>query len=100
LDLTQGIFLFGTPHQGLQTDGLEAIADFDSGGQRKNLIMQLKQDSEYLENQTEDLIRIWTKFEGRKLFSFYATMKQSVITVENARSVPSARLELLLTSCS
>ncbi|KAF8538592.1 hypothetical protein BDD12DRAFT_884762 [Trichophaea hybrida] len=75
LDSTYGIFLFGTPHQGLRTNELESMVDVDSGGQRKNLMMQLKQGSEYLETQREDLISIWAGFEGKKLLSFYETMK-------------------------
>ncbi|KAF8536358.1 hypothetical protein BDD12DRAFT_290351 [Trichophaea hybrida] len=74
LDSTRGIFFFGTPHQGLRTDELEEMIDVDSGGQRCNLIMQLKEGSEFLENQKEDLIRIWEGFK-QKVVSFYETVK-------------------------
>jgi hypothetical protein len=74
LDSTYGIFFFGTPHQGLRTDELEELVDVNSGGMRKNLILQLKEDSEVLENQKEDLIRMWEGFK-RKVVSFYATVK-------------------------
>ncbi|KAF8540115.1 hypothetical protein BDD12DRAFT_777518, partial [Trichophaea hybrida] len=73
LDSTHGIFFFGTPQQGLRTDELEMV-DVDSGGQRSSLIMQLKDGSEFLENQKEDLIHIWDKFKP-KVVSFYETVK-------------------------
>ncbi|KAF8539938.1 hypothetical protein BDD12DRAFT_980660 [Trichophaea hybrida] len=79
LDSTRGILLFGTPHQGLRTDELEEMVDIDSGGQRSNLIMQLKEGSEFLENQKEDLIRIWEGFQ-RNVFSFYETVKTPSVT--------------------
>jgi hypothetical protein len=44
-----------------------------SGGKdnaRKRLINQLKEYSEFLERQREDLVDIWA---GRKIFSFYET---------------------------
>jgi len=74
LDATYGIFLFGTPYQGLRTDELEEIVDVYSRGQILNLIMQLKEGSEFLENQKEDLVRIWERFNG-KVVSFYETVK-------------------------
>ncbi|KAF8535735.1 hypothetical protein BDD12DRAFT_326423 [Trichophaea hybrida] len=79
LDSTRGILLFGTPHQGLRTDELEEMVDIDSGGQRSNLIMQLKEGSEFLENQKEDLIRIWDGFQ-RNVVSFYETVKTPSVT--------------------
>lgn len=36
--------------------------------------MQLKEGSEFLENQKEDLVRIWERFNG-KVVSFYETVK-------------------------
>jgi hypothetical protein len=51
------------------------MVDVDSGGQRRYLLMQLKEGSEFLENQKEDLIQIWEGFKGKKVVSFYETMK-------------------------
>jgi hypothetical protein len=100
LNLTRGIIFFGTPHQGLRTYGLEEMVDADSGGQRRNLIMQLKEGSEFLENQKEDLIRIWEGFK-RKVVNFYETMKTPLVRmVNNACPVSSILIEMLLTSSS
>jgi len=73
LDSTRGIFFFGTPHQGLRTSVLEDMVDVDSGVQRSNLITQLKEGSEFLENQADDLLHIWPKYKG-KIVSFYETV--------------------------
>ncbi|KAF8545022.1 hypothetical protein BDD12DRAFT_800667 [Trichophaea hybrida] len=73
LNSTHGIFFFGTPHEGLRTGELEAMVDLESGGEMCSLIIQLKEGSELLENQKEDLIQIWKKFEG-KIVSFYETV--------------------------
>jgi hypothetical protein len=80
LDSIQGIFFFGTPHEGLRTDELEDLLDIESGGQesRRNLLMQLKEGSEFLENQKHDLSYIWEGFEGR-IVSFYETVKTKTI---------------------
>jgi hypothetical protein len=84
LDSTHGIFFFGTPQQGLRTEELEEMVAAYSGGQRSNLLAQLKENSEFLENQKEDLLRIWGGFE-RKVVSFYETVKTpSVKKVNNA----------------
>ncbi|KAF8247690.1 hypothetical protein K440DRAFT_643546 [Wilcoxina mikolae CBS 423.85] len=72
LSATQRIFFFGTPHQGLRTEELEAAVDAESDGQRNNLLIQLREGSEFLDTQKEDLIRIWDGFKG-KLISFYET---------------------------
>jgi hypothetical protein len=71
VDSTHAIFFFGTPHQGFRTDGLEAVVDDDSGW---NLIAQLKEGSEFLKNQKEDLFPIFERLKERKVISFYETM--------------------------
>jgi hypothetical protein len=50
------------------------VVDNDSGGQRSTLLQQLKEGSEYLENQKEDLLRVWECFKG-KIISFYELNK-------------------------
>jgi hypothetical protein len=85
LDSTRGIFFFATPHQGLQTE-LNEMVDVDSGGQRSNLMMQLKADSEFLENQKEDLIRIWAGFKQKRVISFYETVKTPSVRKVNTTS--------------
>ena len=39
-----------------------------------NLLAQLREGSEYLENQKEDLSRLWEEFRG-KVVTFYETKK-------------------------
>ncbi|KAF8532857.1 hypothetical protein BDD12DRAFT_764502, partial [Trichophaea hybrida] len=71
LDSTCAIFFFGTPHQGLQTAELEAMIDDLSGGvetSRLRLLMQLRENSEFLETQRDTLADIWP---GRKIISLY-----------------------------
>jgi hypothetical protein len=52
------------------------MVDTDTGGQesRLNLLGQLKEDSEFLETQKEDLLCIWGEIQG-KIVSFYETVK-------------------------
>lgn len=81
LSSTKKLLFFGTPHNGLRTEELEAVVDIESDRQKINLLMQLKEGSEFLDNQKEDLIRIWDGFKG-KLVSFYETVTTpSVIRV-------------------
>ncbi|KAF8534235.1 hypothetical protein BDD12DRAFT_809527 [Trichophaea hybrida] len=71
--------------QGLRTDELEEMVDATTGGQRRNLIMQLKEGSDFMENQKEELIPIWNNFE-QKVCSFYETVKTpSVRMIETER---------------
>jgi len=66
---------FGAPHGGLQVDDLEEMVEIDSGSaQRRYLIMQLREGSEFLETQREDLMNVWKDFKG-KLVSFFETVK-------------------------
>ncbi|KAF8242573.1 hypothetical protein K440DRAFT_481581, partial [Wilcoxina mikolae CBS 423.85] len=69
---THGVFFFGTPYQGLRTDELEEMVEDDE--QRSDFIKQLKEGSEFLENQKEDLLRVWERFK-RKVVSFYENVE-------------------------
>jgi hypothetical protein len=77
-DYVKGIFFFGTPHQGLETVDLEQMVDMETHAidnhKIRNLLAQLKEGSEFLENQKDVLSRTWDKFSG-KIFSFYETEK-------------------------
>ena len=69
------MFFFGTPHQGLRTAELEEMVDEEAGNQKAllhNLFTQLKEGTEYLENQKEALSRLWEGFHG-KVVTFYET---------------------------
>lgn len=50
------------------------MVDADSGEMR-HLIAQLKVDSEFLENQREELVPIFDRLKERKVVSFYETME-------------------------
>jgi len=49
-----------------------------SDSERTNLIKQLREDSEFLEYQKEELIHIWKDFKG-KVVSFYETVKTPTV---------------------
>jgi hypothetical protein len=84
LNSTHGIFLFGTPLLGLRTDELESLVDdAELGRQRNNLIAQLKDGSEFLDNQREDLLGIWEDSK-QKIFSFYETKKTPSVRKVNS----------------
>ena len=61
------IFFFGTPHQGLRT--VDVVGE-RTGSQKALIRAQLKEGSEYLENQKEALSRLWGRFCG-KVVTFY-----------------------------
>lgn len=64
------IIFFGTPHQGLRTYDLEDMVDAESGEtSRLNMLKQLREGSEFLENQKDDLSYIWRSI-NRKLLAF------------------------------
>lgn len=51
------------------------VAEFDEDNKKaQSLLAQLKEGSEYLENQQEALTKVWNTFNG-KVFSFYETEK-------------------------
>jgi hypothetical protein len=81
LDSTRAIFFFGTPHQGIRTTELEAMVEDLSGGvetARKRLLMQLRENSEFLDTQRDELSdsSIWL---GRKIVSFYEVERTRVV---------------------
>ena len=60
------MFFFGTLHHSLGTAELEEMVDEGSNEQKTlNLLVQLKEGSEYLENQKEALSRLWEEFHGK-----------------------------------
>ncbi|KAF8241219.1 hypothetical protein K440DRAFT_665405, partial [Wilcoxina mikolae CBS 423.85] len=81
LDATHSIIFFGTPHQGMRTYDLEEMVDAESGGyetSRHNLLRQLREGSEFLENQKEELSYIWEEYKP-KIVSFYETVQTSTV---------------------
>ncbi|KAF8253337.1 hypothetical protein K440DRAFT_534211, partial [Wilcoxina mikolae CBS 423.85] len=78
-DLTSAIFFFGTPHNGLQTAELEAMVD-DMASKPEStasmLLQQLRQGSEFLESQADELVDIWP---GRRIVSFYELLETPTV---------------------
>jgi len=96
LDSTRGIVFFGTPHQGLRTDELEDMVAAYSGKPNNNLIMQLKEGSEFLEEQKESMLYVWEMFK-HTVISFYETvMTPSVRMVNNMLPSPKCRSKCYL----
>jgi hypothetical protein len=74
LDATRAIFFFGAPHDGMRTTELEAMVEdmsSDLESQPTKLLRQLREGSEFLESQRDELVDIWT---GRKVISYYETV--------------------------
>ncbi|KAF8530881.1 hypothetical protein BDD12DRAFT_914734 [Trichophaea hybrida] len=81
LDAMHSIIFFGTPHNGMRTDDLEQMVDMESGGyetSRHNLLRQLREGSEFLETQKEDLSYIWDEYKP-KIISFYETVQTPTV---------------------
>ena len=74
LSSTQKLFFFGTPFHGFRTEELEAVVDAELNGQRHNLLVQMREDSELLDNQQDDLMRIWADFKG-DIVTFFETVR-------------------------
>lgn len=78
-DNIRGIFLFGTPHGGLQTADLEEMLKDGTGATKlQTLQHQLQEGSEYLENQKGALSEVWNDFRF-KTVSFYETEETPTI---------------------
>ncbi|KAF8543181.1 hypothetical protein BDD12DRAFT_874965 [Trichophaea hybrida] len=81
LDAMHSIIFFGTPHQGMRTYDLEEMVDAESGSyetSRHNLLRQLREGSEFLENQKEDLSYIWEEYKP-KIISFYESVQTPTV---------------------
>lgn len=77
------MFLFGAPHGGLNVDALVSmVQDITSSSSsnkqssRLRLLDQLREDSDFLDDQRERLISIWEKM---KIVSFYETQETKTI---------------------
>ena len=70
-DNIRGIFLFGTPHEGMRTPDLEEMLKDGTGATKlQTLQHQLREGSEYLENQKGALSKVWNDLPF-KTVSFY-----------------------------
>ena len=66
------MFFFGTPHQGLAAAELEKAVGEKTDNRGALMLSQLKEGSEYLENQKEALLRLREEFSG-EVVTFYET---------------------------
>lgn len=72
------MFFFGAPHAGLDVDALVAMVEdtactsSDEQSARLSILEQLRENSEFLEDQKERLIPIW---ERLRVVSFYEAKK-------------------------
>lgn len=70
---------FGAPHKGIRTEALEAmVADknFGSRGRSEKLLRVLARGSDYLQEHAESTKVVW---KGRRIVSFFETMKTEVV---------------------
>ncbi|KAI5844030.1 hypothetical protein DFP73DRAFT_551346 [Morchella snyderi] len=79
LNSTRALFFFGVPHQGFRTSELETrIKDMSRDGDSSAAVMlleKLRQNSEFLITQRNDLVDIWDKIN---LYSFYEKVKTPI----------------------
>ncbi|KAI1416951.1 hypothetical protein F5Y13DRAFT_153431 [Hypoxylon sp. FL1857] len=87
LESTRAVFFFGAPHGGLEVDSLvemvENITDGNRQSTRLKLLEQLREDSEFLEDQKERLITVWAR-PTLRLFSFYE-LKETPTVVQDSQ---------------
>ncbi|KAF8531694.1 hypothetical protein BDD12DRAFT_914648, partial [Trichophaea hybrida] len=88
LDATYSIIFFGTPHQGMRTYDLEEMVDSESGSyetSRHNLLRQLREGSEFLETQKEELNYLWKEYKPN-ILSFYETVATPTVEMSESGS--------------
>lgn len=81
LNAIKSIVFFGTPHDGLRTYDLEEIVEAESSGHetsRSNLLKQLREGSEFLEVQKDELSYIWEEYKPN-IVSFYETVQTPTV---------------------
>jgi len=80
-DSTRAIHFFGTPHQGLEVDGLLSMIDDVSSGQssRLDFVKQLQEGTNFLATQKEDIKSLWDQTPGIEIVSFYETKMTAVV---------------------
>jgi hypothetical protein len=87
LDALHSIVFFGTPHQGMRTYDLEEMVEAESGRyetSKQNLLNQLREGSEFLENQMEELCYILEDYKPQ-IVSFYETVLTPTVKMVGLR---------------
>ena len=89
-DSTRGIHFFGTPHQGLETNGLLAMIDDVSHGQssRADFVKQLQEGANFLDTQREDITSLWNQASDIEIVSFYETKTTAVVKKVRVLRIP------------
>ena len=87
------MFFFGVPHSGLRTSELEAmVLDMSNNNSQSgmlDLLHQLRECSNFLTTQREDLLGVWDRL---KLFSFYETIETP--SIEKVKLQPSVCIKM------
>ncbi|KAF8246653.1 hypothetical protein K440DRAFT_683829 [Wilcoxina mikolae CBS 423.85] len=81
-DSTRAIFFFGTPHQGLEVNELLSMVEDVSQGKktsRSELVKQLREGSDFLDTQRDDITNLWGPTSNIQIFSFYETKKTPTV---------------------
>jgi hypothetical protein len=68
-------YFFGTPHMGLEVDGLLKVVKDGSheDNSRLSFIKQLDERANFIDTQREDIINLLGPESGIQIFSFYQT---------------------------
>jgi len=74
---TRALFLFGTPHGGMEVKELLEVTEELS---RKNIVQLLESSSFFLEDQREEIINLWDAGSDVKIFSFYEDQLTGTVT--------------------
>jgi hypothetical protein len=81
-DSTRAIFFFGTPHQGLEVNELLSMVEDKLPGEtsRFELVKQLREGSNFLDTQRDDIVNLWGPTSNIQIFSFYETKRTQTVT--------------------
>jgi len=100
-DSTRAIHFFGTPHQGLEINELLSMIDDVSLGQstRSDFVKQLREGTNFLNTQREDITSLWDKTADIEIVSFYETKTTAVVKKVRILRIPLCTTLYVLISC-
>jgi hypothetical protein len=89
-DSTRAIHFFGTPHQGLEINGLLSMIDDVSHGRssRSDFVKQLQEGTNFLDTQKDDITSLWNQTSGVEIVSFYETKTTAVVKKVRILGIP------------